>query len=423
VNPGTVAVGFLHPGEWSACFGQSLTELYLVDATIGQHRLVRQLPKFCAAGGLVAGRNEIVEKFLDRTDCEWLWMIDSDMGFGPTTVDDLIGVADPDTRPVVGGLCFALRANGPGPFHGEKYVVVPSAYRWVETENEIGFQSILELPADTLMEVSATGAACLLVHRNALDTVRKKYGDHWFDPVTHPAGPTFSEDLSFCVRLAAVDIPVFVHTGVGTTHDKGGVFLDLDAYEAQLPPGVLPSGVVRESRFTPAHGQCANPGLWTATDEQSTELEVTELVGAFVRALQPEYVVETGTFCGNTARAIGEALARNGHGHLDTIEVDPDRAAIATRRCKGLPVRVVCGSSLEFDPDGPIGFAWFDSLLDLRVPEFQRFSAHMAPGSFVGFHDTGAHMGTLEAQIRSLPNLKPTFLRTPRGVCFAEVVV
>jgi len=224
------------------------------------------------------------------------------------------------------------------------------------------------------------------------------------------------------VRLAAVDIPVFVHTGVGTTHDKGGVFLDREAYERQLPPGALPGGVVRESEFTPAHAECANPERWTATDEQSTELEVTELVGAFVRALQPEYVVETGTFCGNTARAIGEALARNGHGRLDTIEIDPDRAAVATRRCEGLPVAVHCASSLEFDPAEPIGFAWFDSLLDLRVPEFQRFYSHMAPGSFVGFHDTGSHMGSLGAQIRALPNLRPTFLRTPRGVCFAEVI-
>jgi len=235
MNPGSVAVGFLHPGEWSACFGLSLVELYLVDATIGSHRLVRQLPKFCAAGGVVAARNEVAEKFLDATDCEWLWMIDSDMGFGPTTVDELIAAADPDTRPVVGGLCFALRRDRPGVFHGEKYVIVPSAYRWIETGGEVGFQSILDLPSDeTLMEVSATGAACMLVHRNALDAVRKKYGDHWFDPVTHPTGPTtFSEDLSFCVRLAAVDIPVFVHTGVGTTHDKGGIFLDREAFDTQ----------------------------------------------------------------------------------------------------------------------------------------------------------------------------------------------
>lgn len=178
----------------------------------------------------------------------------------------------------------------------------------------------------------------------------------------------------------------------------------------------------REDEFTKAHSECLRPGLWTATDAQSTEIEVTELVGAFIRATQPEYVVETGTFHGNTALAIGEALVRNGHGHLDTIEIDRDRARIAAKRCEHLPVHVICGSSAGFDPSEPIGFAWFDSLLDLRVPEFERFYPHMAPGCVVGFHDTGPHMGNLGSQIRSLAQIRPMFLHTPRGVCFAEVM-
>lgn len=235
MKPGTVAVGFLDSGEWAACFGLSLIDLYLCDG-FGPRRMIpdgRQLRKQSGAGGLVAGRNEIAAKVLDQTECEWLFMVDSDMGFGPTTVEDLIAAADPESRPVVGGLCFALREDQPGMFYGVKYIIVPTVYRWVETPSEVGFQSILEVPDNTVMEVSATGAACLLVHRSALEQVRVKYGDHWFDPVTHPAGPTFSEDLSFCVRLAAVDIPMFVHTGVETTHDKGGIFLDRDAFEAQ----------------------------------------------------------------------------------------------------------------------------------------------------------------------------------------------
>lgn len=236
MNPGTVAVGYLDPGSWSACFGLSLRDLLLCDATVGSHRIVphgRELRKHCGSGGLVAARNEVTAGFLD-TDCEWLWMIDTDMGFGPTTVDDLVAVADPDVRPVVGGLCFALRRDQPGVFYGEKYVIVPSLYRWVDTPTEVGFASILDFPDNAMVEVSATGAACLLVHRSALERVREKYGPHWFDPVTHPSGsPTFSEDLSFCVRLAAVDIPIWVHTGIDTTHDKGGLFLDRAAYEAQ----------------------------------------------------------------------------------------------------------------------------------------------------------------------------------------------
>ena len=67
----------------------------------------------------------------------------------------------------------------------------------------------------------------------ALETVRTKYGDVWFDTIRHPKGAHFSEDLAFCVRLAACDIPIYVHTGVKTGHDKGGVFYDEPFYDAQ----------------------------------------------------------------------------------------------------------------------------------------------------------------------------------------------
>ncbi len=246
VKPGTVAVGFLDPGEWSACFGMSLVDLYLVDAH-GPRRMVpngKQLRNQCMAGGISAGRNEVAAKFLDDTECEWLWMIDTDMGFGPDTVERLIASADPATRPVVGGLCFKLDRESAGAFYGERYNILPTAFAWVETPRIVGFAPIPDLPDDTLLEVSATGAACLLVHRSALERVRERYGDHWFDQATHPTGPTtFSEDLSFCIRLAALDIPVYVDTGVGTTHHKGGVFLDRDAFERQyVEPAVAEQG-------------------------------------------------------------------------------------------------------------------------------------------------------------------------------------
>lgn len=226
---GSVAVGFLDPGVWSHCFGQSLINLYLTDA-FGPQRMVpngMQLRDNCQAGGIVKGRNEVARKFLDDTECEWLFMVDSDMGFPPDTVERLIGSADPVLRPVVGGLCFSLRRDTAGECHGQKYVVVPTVYDFVETDDEVGFRSRLDYERDSLIEASATGAACMLVHRTVLHRIREQHGPCWFDPITHPTGPTtFSEDLSFCVRVAAIGFPVCVDTSVRTTHDKHGVFLD-----------------------------------------------------------------------------------------------------------------------------------------------------------------------------------------------------
>jgi len=45
---------------------------------------------------------------------------------------------------------------------------------------------------------------------------------------------------------------------------------------------------------------------------------------AFVRAMQPEHVVETGTQLGLGSCAIAAALLRNGHGRLTTIDIEPD---------------------------------------------------------------------------------------------------
>lgn len=176
-----------------------------------------------------------------------------------------------------------------------------------------------------------------------------------------------------------------------------------------------------EGRWTPPRPDCLHPEYWTSTDAHSTEIEVSELVGAFVRALQPEYVVETGTCWGQTTETIGQALKANGHGRLVSLEVDPEKIEYSTLRCAGLPVQVTMCSSLEFTPEQPIGFAWFDSLLELRVPEFIRYRQYLVPGSIVGFHDTGPQFGAFGPMIATIPGLQPINLRTPRGVTFAQV--
>lgn len=183
-----------------------------------------------------------------------------------------------------------------------------------------------------------------------------------------------------------------------------------------------PTAPGSEARWTPPRPWCPHPERWTSTDAHSTEIEVTELVAAFVRALQPDYVVETGSCWGQTAEAIGRALKANGRGRLDTTEIEPVKVMYTEDRCAGLPVQVWGCSSLVFTPAEPIGFAFFDSLLELRGPEFVRYRPWLAPGAIVGFHDTGPQFGAFGAQVEALEGLRPIRLRTPRGVTFAEVL-
>jgi predicted O-methyltransferase YrrM len=144
-----------------------------------------------------------------------------------------------------------------------------------------------------------------------------------------------------------------------------------------------------------------------------------------VRALQPELVVETGSWIGTTAAAIGNALRSNGHGRMVTLEIDPHLAKRTRDRVGGLPVTVLNQSSLGWTPDAPIDFAWFDSDAHRRHDEFLAYLPWMHARTVVGFHDTGPQHpvrpfldrlvadGVLEA---------PLYLPTPRGVCFARPI-
>jgi predicted O-methyltransferase YrrM len=182
---------------------------------------------------------------------------------------------------------------------------------------------------------------------------------------------------------------------------------------------------VPESTYTGARAFCPRPDLWHAHDIQATEVEVTELVGAMVRATQPEHVLETGTYRGHTAQAIGRALAVNGHGRLYTIEHDKALAGDARRRCLGLPVIVVNGDTLSFCPAFPIDFAWFDSGDEIRGDEFRRFHRFMHERTVVGFHDAGPQHRVFE-QVEALVAegllARPLLIHSPRGVCFANVL-
>lgn len=179
-----------------------------------------------------------------------------------------------------------------------------------------------------------------------------------------------------------------------------------------------------ESRFTPPRPDCPHPDRWHSDDEDSTEHEVSILVGAFVTALQPDYVVETGTAFGQTAESIGYALKQNRQGRLVSLEPDAERAEFSRQRCNGLPVEVREVSSLSFTPEQEIDFAWFDSLIHLRAEELRRYLPYMSNRAVVGFHDTAPHHQTrkfLNELVREGLIVNQLWLPTPRGALFARV--
>lgn len=197
----------------------------------------------CASGQLVEARNDLVSYFLDSEVAgfkpEWLFMVDSDMGFADDTFDALVASADPVERPVVGALAFALRMQSTDPdLMANTFDVYPTVYQWREAHDEdgtltaAGFSSVRDYPRDSMVECDATGAACILMHRSILEKIRDEHGPVWFDRISHPIAKTFGEDLSFCVRVAQAGHSVWVNTAVKTAHLKGGVDLTEAWYDA-----------------------------------------------------------------------------------------------------------------------------------------------------------------------------------------------
>lgn len=183
-----------------------------------------------------------------------------------------------------------------------------------------------------------------------------------------------------------------------------------------------PEPTNKESNYTAPRTDCPHPEWWHSDDADSAEHEVSELAASFVRALQPELVVETGTAWGATAEAIGRALQTNGHGRLISLEIDAERVTFSQKRCSGLPVEILQQASLEFIPTESVGFAWFDSLFHLRAAEFRHLRPFLSPGAIVGFHDTGPQH-PLRPSIETLKSegLEVLFLPTPRGVAFGQL--
>lgn len=200
-----VVIGYVHPGVVRAEFMASVLA-------------IAPVPVIAVASGprISEARNLLVRRFLDG-DAAWLFMADTDMVFAADAVDRLVTAADPAERPVVGGLTYCPGLLGAEPD--------PTMFQRVDVRGEPGFIHYRDWPAGELTEVAATGAAALLIHRDALEAVAKAADDPaapWFCE-SRLGGALIGEDLTFCLRLSAAGIPVYVHTGVQFGHMKSAM--------------------------------------------------------------------------------------------------------------------------------------------------------------------------------------------------------
>jgi hypothetical protein len=239
-----VVVGCVHDSKVSYSWHHSMMQLLGWDwANKGRIHAGGYISIKYGTDGLIEARNRAVRDFLAERKGDWLWWVDTDMGFAPDTVDRLFAAAHPVERPIVGGLCFSQRELEPDGLGGHVTGPVPTIYRWTQHKGQSGFAVMWDYPPDTLVKCHGTGSACILIHRSVFERIGERFGPVWYDRALNPStGQMISEDLSLCIRAGALDIPIFVHTGVPTTHHKEVWLSERDYWRARAvdPPPAEP---------------------------------------------------------------------------------------------------------------------------------------------------------------------------------------
>lgn len=249
----TVALGYCHPGQVEQGFAHSLLMMCVKDAATTR-RIVGVWPHQSSAN-ISHARNAIVREFLaNPVRPDWLLMLDADMTFADDLLDQLVAVADPAERPIIGGLCFGVRPimaasgftarNRTG---ADILELFPTVYGVVDDTMML----FTGYPHDSLVEVNATGAACLLVHRSVFDAVAATQDEGhplpWFRE-TVAGGKLVSEDHTFCVLAQRAGFPIHVHTGIRLGHVKKFVADEARYFDQRAGSALDPVAVLVPSR-------------------------------------------------------------------------------------------------------------------------------------------------------------------------------
>ena len=223
LNRDKVCIAYVHGLEVAHSWHQSLMALIAYDVANSQRVIGGGwLATKYGTGGIVQARNDTTRQFVhEMPDVDWLMWVDTDMGFQANAVDRLMDAADPDSAPIMGGLCFMNREVEVDGVGGYLVQPAPTIFDWYDDGERRGFTVRREYERDSVLTCAGTGSAFVLIHKSVFQRIEEEYGQAWYSPVRNPTTDSWiSEDLSMCARANALEIPVHVHTGVKTTHLK-----------------------------------------------------------------------------------------------------------------------------------------------------------------------------------------------------------
>jgi len=213
-----VYIANVSPGNVDVHFTKSLIDLIRADELNGWNCWRGNLWTMSGAN-ISKARNELVTRFFDMADGEWLLFLDSDMVFPQDTIVRLLAAAQHTGCKMVGGLCVMVTDMGP----------IPTLYQYDTVDGSNGITRVqFDYADNAVVQVAATGAACLMVHRSVLEQMRDAAGGSefaWFQECTmtrNGVNHWVSEDLAFCLRAGDLGQSIFVDCTLEIGHAKHG---------------------------------------------------------------------------------------------------------------------------------------------------------------------------------------------------------
>lgn len=250
-----VTIGYPHLDQFGANFVESVLRMVAYDKAHGDHLMhnsgLMNTGAIAGAWGrsmeIAHARNTITAAFL-ASDSDWLLWWDTDIGCEPDALEKMLAVADPQTAPIVGGLCFIEGDYSHDFMGGLRASLAPTLYDWAWIEPTSGMPGAYKMitrqewPQNQITRVGATGCGLLLTHRSVYEKIsdwliQSGAPAHiWFERIPGPDGEKCGEDISFCLRANQVDLPVYVHTGARTTHQKTAWYGVADYHQKPFTP-------------------------------------------------------------------------------------------------------------------------------------------------------------------------------------------
>jgi hypothetical protein len=163
-----VMLGFVDTGYVATCFFASVLDAYAADAGRPTRRLIEY---FNGPGPYIHdNRARVARYFLECTNKQWLWMLDTDIQFASNSLYRLLDAAEEHDCKLLGA---AYWNTYPG---RGRYL------SWLVLMPGKGFVAAPEFPVNRSVpaEVHAVGMGCTLIHRSVLEDVREMYpNDPW----------------------------------------------------------------------------------------------------------------------------------------------------------------------------------------------------------------------------------------------------